>query len=161
MAKTIKVEWKAGYQSRIDAKVAHKEIQRLRKANGGGVTPAILVQEAKKKNSPLHPEIYIKDKEQAATEYYRIRAAQMLRSIVVRVEGVDTPVRVYTPVVRETETEDEDAPRNEWVSLEEALADPKRRKQVLQRARAELKVCRTKYAALRELAAVWHVIDQL
>jgi hypothetical protein len=161
MARTRYIEWASGYQAKVEAAVAYKEIQRLKKKHGGTITPAILAVEAAKKSNPLHPEIYDRSPKEAAAEYYRIRAGHVMRAVVIRAADTpDTCVRAFTPIVREAAEDDaEDGRGFAWVSMEEAMKDPEKRKQVFQRALAELRACRKKYATLKELVSVWRAID--
>lgn len=168
MNKPTYIGWRPGYHSKISAEVAYNEIERLKKSNGGSVDPEILVEKARSKNNPLHPEIFDKAESDAAEAYYLRRAGEVLRAIQVTVkEGPAEPVRAFTPVIMDSapdaSEEEEDCPSSkmEWVSLEDAMKDPLKRKQVLARALAELQSLRKKYANLKELAGVWEAVDKV
>lgn len=166
--RTTYISWRKGFHFKIEAKTAYKEIQKIMRAHDGRVTPELLVQEAKDSNNPLHPEIYNKDVGDAAQEYYKSRAGEILRAIVIEVADYPRkPIRSFTPVILPCNTdgecvEEEDSMSSrklQWVSMEEALKDPELRKQVLARAKAELKSIRQKYENLVELSHIWTAID--
>lgn len=161
MSKPVYIAWRDGYRSKIDPEVAYKEIERLRVSYGGSLTAEIVAEEARKKRNPLHPEIYDKNESDAAWEYYKRRARECMRAVIVRFHEDQTqPTRAFVPILPAVE-EDEVIPQNEWRSMEEVLQDPDARQQLLNRVKAELKAFRNKYKNLQELVRIWEVIDYL
>lgn len=161
MVPSKRIEWRQGYGSKIAAEVAYEEIERIRAANGGEVTPMDVYSAAKSKDNPLHPEVFDRDHKEAAMAYYLSRAGGVLRALTITVKGVAEPVRAY-PVIRR-----EESPRIKqrsvavFSSMEDALRDPVHRQTVIAQAISELAGFRRKYAALSELAVLWPVIDEL
>jgi hypothetical protein len=161
MTPSMKIAWRSGYGNHIKAETAYEEIERIRAANGGEVTPLDIYSAAKSKDSPLHLEVFDRAVKDAAQAYYMDRAGSVLRALTIIPVGMEEPVRAY-PVIRH-----EESPRVKsrnvavFTSMEDALRDPAHRQTVLAQAISELAGFRKKYAALSELAILWPVVDQL
>jgi hypothetical protein len=158
--KKTEVSWKDGYSrsGRVDAKKAYAEIERLRKAGGGDVSPESLVAAARKARSPLHGGFEWDDT--AAANAHRLEQARnMIRSLVVIYE--DAPraqSRVYEVVTRPAEGDEK--PRRFYSSTEEVLADPEARARLLSDVLRQLVSLRSRYKQLQELAVVWREVDK-
>ena len=157
----MKVTWKSGSQYKVDAAVAHQEIEALRQKLDGDVTAADLVAHAKSKRSKLHGE-FEWDDTVAAHEFRCEQGRRMLRSIVVKRTELttDQPQRVYEVVRIAAQSEGEKS-RKVYRSMEAVMADPDTRQQVLQRALQELIAFQRRYRALQELAVVHRSIDEV
>ncbi len=151
--------WKPGYRHVIDASTAYDEIERLKKKFKENFTTKLLAKEAKKKNNPLHNEIYDRGEKEAAEAYYISRAGHVLRAIQIEIveSSVSEPVRAFHPIVVENEECNNDD--KVWVSVEDAMKDDGMRNQLLERAKSELNAVRKKYNELHELASIWDAID--
>jgi hypothetical protein len=157
----MEIKWAAGSRFKTDAEVAHKEVERIRKANGGDVDPEAIVQAAKAKRNPLHNEFEWDDKV-AAHEYRLHRGRVLLSSIVVIRDDVvsDRPQRVYHHVKKKSE-HPEEKPKRVYRTAEQCLQDDDTRAELLGRALKELISFRNRYRDLQELAVVLRGIDQI
>lgn len=146
--------WRPGSRIGIDAQAAGKELAQIERKEGG-LSPEAVVERARSDNSALHGHFEWDDA--AAAEQHRLsQAGELIRAIVVDVSRSNTepakPTRAFVSVEREDS--------RAYVSTVTAMSDAALRKQVLERAWNELLAVRRKYADLRELAAVFQVIDR-
>ena len=88
---TMVARWRDGSRG-IPAEVAVGELTRIAKAHGG-ISPAVVVDEARPEDAPLHP-VFTWDDTIAAESYRRQEARQLIRSV----EFVDTTDRESRPV---------------------------------------------------------------
>lgn len=156
----MEIKWKGGSQHKVDAKVAYEVIEAVRTKNGGDVTADAVVEVAKSKRNPLHPE-FIWDDTEAGHQFRLTQARKMLRSfVVVRGEiATERPQRVYE-IVKVPQKEDEKPTRkNTYRTVEQVMADPDTRAELLGRALRELITIRNRYKDLQELAVVMRAID--
>jgi len=93
--KKVSCKWKRAPKNAPDANVAYGIISEI-KQRRGGVTPQLLVIEAKKKKSPLH-NCFQWDDSKAAAQYRIVQARDILSYIVVEVEA-DEPEEKPTTV---------------------------------------------------------------
>lgn len=77
------------------SRAAVDEIERIRAANGGAVSPADLVEAARgNPENPLHP-YFTWDRDEAAEEMLLVQAKSLLRRVkVIYTTGTQAPVRV-------------------------------------------------------------------
>jgi hypothetical protein len=150
--------WRDGMRSSIDAKVAHAEFEKIRKANSGNLTPEDVIAKAVPKRSPLHAAFNWDDAD-AAGEYRKHQARNMINALVCyRKEAPKHPIRMYevTRIVTATEPA-----RKVYNTIEDICKNPDSRAELFQTVLNELVRCRRKYAQLREFSAVFHAIDEL
>lgn len=160
MKKKTVVGWKDGYtkSGKVDAQAAHREMERIRKAQGGDISPESVVDAARNSRSPLHGG-FEWDDTVAAESHRRDQARTMIRSLVVTyADAPRAPARVYEVVMRPASAEEK--PRRFYSSTEEVLADPDARAQLLSRVLKELVALRTRYKQLQELSVVWREVDR-
>lgn len=157
MSEIKQVYWKRGYRSKLDPEKAFKELERIKARNGGTLTAGLIVFEAKKKRNYLHSE-FEWDLTKAAEEHWLEQARKMLRSVVVTYK--DSPeIQATRQYVVVTEPPKSDAPeRKVYTSMAEALQDPVMHDEILGNAIRDAIAYRRKYAALSELAKVFHAI---
>lgn len=142
--------------------VATKEVIALAERHGGTITPEIILAEAKKKRSPLHG-FFCWDDTEAAEEYRRIQASQLIRRIKVTITGGDEKhirvrafVNVVEPAAEVEETEDIDGhglncrPRGIYVTVEQACRVEDYREQMIAQCKRDVESFRAKYSALSE-----------
>lgn len=95
-------EWRNGARLKLDAQVAGEELDRIRERDGKLET-AIIVDEARPADAPLHPAFEWNNK--TAGEQWRLHQARYLvRALAVRAEEVDgdsAPVFVHVRAVGE------------------------------------------------------------
>jgi len=153
------IVWAKGCHYKVSAKVAYQEVERICAKNGGIATPDAVVAAAKSVRNPLHEE-FEWDNAVAAHEHRLNQARSMLRSIkVIREELPDRPHRVYE-VVRGPSS-DEGKPRKVYQSVEDIMADPDKRAELLSRALRELVAWQKRYRHLQELAIAFRATDEL
>lgn len=107
----------------VDAQTAGERLAELR-AQYGAITPAIVLADAKSKDSPLHP-AFEWDNKKAADKYRLQQASYIIRSIKVLHTPDAEPVRVFVSV----ETEDD----NEYQTRAHVLSDDELRRKTLHR----------------------------
>ncbi len=145
----------------MEKTTVEQALRDLIKRNGGSITPAIVLQEAKKAKSPLHSHFNWDDSE-AANQWRLSQAAELIRK--VKVTLVVSPertvrVRAFMNVVPKRDSEDEEAPSSGvYVTVENAMKN--HREEILASARSELNCVKNKYSHLQELSEVWEAIDK-
>lgn len=142
--------------------VATQEVIALAEKHGGTITPEIILAEAKRKRSPLHG-FFCWDDTEAAEEYRRIQASQLIRRIKVTITGGDEKhirvrafVNVVEPKPEVEEAEDIDGhgvncrPRGIYVTVEQACRVEGYRDQMIAQCKRDVESFRAKYSALSE-----------
>lgn len=124
----------------------------------GELTPALVVEEARPKSSPLHSHLTW-DTSAAAEKCRLIEAAQLIRSVKIRyAEGVvrdAKSVREFVSLRRIGDDDDPDASlRWTYVPTEEAMANPISAGIVLREAEREFRSFERKYGHLQEFARI-------
>ena len=134
------------------------ELLRLMAASDGTLTPEILVEEARREDSPLH-EAFTWDDSVAARLYRLTQAYNLLRAVKVRLEisGEVVTTRAFWPVDGD---EDSVRPCQPYRIVTEILAQKDWREELLERAHKEMVAWRKRYAVLKELGPVFAVIDR-
>lgn len=156
------IEWAPGFGAKVKADVAHKELERIRKAGDGELSAVAVVEAARLKTSPLHPQIFDRSPKSAAVEYYKARARQMIASVIITFgEKPDIKTRAFSVVREEQSGVDSRRTAKFYGSTEEALKDPDHRQYVLASALREAAGWRKRYAALSELALIFNAIDKV
>lgn len=131
----------------------------------GGLFPELLVEDAIKEDSPLHDWFEWDDKR--AARRHRIEQAEyLLRSIVVEVEspGGAQEVRAFhvIKVDEDDKTNDgRDMQRGRYVSIQNVLAEPDHRRQLVENALRELEIWKNKYKQYQELVLAIETIDKI
>ena len=150
----MKYKWKDGAHGKGNAQVIGAEIERL-DAEYDGVTPEMILDEAKKKRSPLHDCFEWNDK-QAAVAYRIVQARYLLRSIEIVIEKADTEpllIRAFHSV----ETEEQG---KFYTTIARAREDEAMWNQVKANALSEIKNWRGKYEAIKEFESIFVAIDE-
>lgn len=151
---TVRWAWRDGAHVRIDANQAGRELENIRKANDGRLTPSDVLERARSANSALHDHFEWDDTK--AAEQHRLgQAGELIRSITIDVSRSNLatkPVRAFVSVERDGE--------RSYTSTLVAMSDKDLRSQVLRRAWDELEAFRRKYQGLEELARVFAAMDE-
>lgn len=130
-----------------------------------GLIPEILVEDAKRKASPLHDWFEWDDKR--AANRYRIEQARNLFqhvAVVVKTsEDEEEIVRAFHAVeVKDAEPSERDgANRKRYVSIGNILSDENYRKQLVESALRELENWRKRYATYQELVLAVEAVDKI
>lgn len=150
------IKWKNGSRVKTPATAAHKELERIRKKNGGALDAVAVVEASRSKRAVLHKE-FEWDDAVAAEEHRRERARYLMRHIVVVVEDLDDKEIDAPAYVAERRKDD----MRSYAPLEDVMSDPDRRAVMLHEALATLLRFRVKYRHLQELAIVFRAHDEL
>ena len=146
--------WRSGSRISIDAQKAGKELERIKRSQNGLLEPENIVDAARDANNVLHPHFEWDDS--VAAEAFRAdQARDLVRSLTVDISRSNLEekhVRAFVNVV----TGDQQG----YVSTFTALSSEDLRKQVLQRAFAELEAWRARHAELSELARIFAAMDE-
>lgn len=146
--------WRPGSRVGLDAQRAGEALSRIQKAHNGLLEPEAIIEAAKDEASPLHPH-FEWDDAAAAGEYRKEQARELVRSLTVDISRSN----VETKAVRAFVNVDV-AGEKGYVSTFTAMASTDLRKQVLERAFAELEAWRARHAELSELARIFAAIDE-
>ena len=148
-------QWKPESHIKIDAQAAGLKMEQIRVRNNGRLEPSLVVEEAKKKNSVLHPH-FEWDDGIAATKYRKDQASYLIRSIEVTVKddgGASQPIRAFVSVVREKD--------RSYTSVQHAMSDEELREQVIKQAWKELQAWKDRHKELMHFAKVFAVIEEV
>ena len=155
----VKAYWRQGSKFSVNPTTAFREMERIKKINGGSLVPSIVVIEAKKASNPLHKDIYKLSDTDAAMEHRLEIARKMLRSIeVIHNEAPQHKMRAYEVVTEEAVRDEPE--RKVYKSMSEIMQDPISRDELLSRAIREAFSYRKKYHALQELAGIFSALDE-
>lgn len=141
----------------VDYQSIGETIARLREDAGGGFTPALVVEEARAEDSPLHRAGFTWDAEAGYQKNLENEARYLIRSIVVVYEDesrVQHEARAFVSVT-ERETEED-----RYMSFVTAMADEEYRAQIVARALDEAMSWRRKYEDVKEFARIFAAIDR-
>lgn len=146
--------WRPGSQISIDAAKAGRELERIEKALNRPLTAEDVLERARDDKNVLHG-AFEWDDAKAAHEHRIGQAGHLMRSITVDISRsnlIDRPVRAYVNVTQ--------GENRGYTAITRAMSDIELRKQVIERAYAELEAWRSRYAELTELARIFAAIDQ-
>lgn len=162
----MRVNWKRGSRiSACSAEDAHQFLEDVRQKSGGVIDIDLAIKLSKPKNAPLHNALTW-DKDEALTKIQRHEMRYAIRSIEVVRDDIETPMRAYESITVECQpeaTDEEDAEHHErvYMSVDDALADPNYRQQLLEQAAKDATAFRKRYGALTELATLISVMDEV
>jgi hypothetical protein len=141
------------YLSNKDANVIASEFKKLRKKNGGLLTPKIIVEEASSPSSPLH-KFFEWDDDAAAQKYRLTQARGLIYSVKVHIVEDPVPARTVTAFVRV-----ETAKGPSYTEIRDAMKDDSFRSVRIARALQELKRVQQKYKDVVELDSIFQAIN--
>lgn len=149
-------EWRPGARFPVEADIVGERLSELGQQNEGRITPALVVEDARPEDAPLHPCFEWSDP-QAAQLYREEQARLLIRSVrvVVRDESKSEPVAVRAFL----HVADPQGPT--YMDSAQVMRDELLRTQVLQRAWAELNAWRDRYKEMQELAGIFEVIEDV
>lgn len=146
--------WRSGSRISIDPQRAGEALAKLQKGKNDLLEPGDIVAAARDEKSALHPHFEWDDS--IAAEAYRCdQARELVRSLTVDISRSNLEERKVRAFVN-VETGQERG----YVSTFTALSSEELRKQVLERAFAELEAWRARHAELSELARIFAAIDE-
>jgi len=157
------VEFAKGYRKAhlLDAKVAFQELEKIRKAAKGDLSPDKIVAAASSPKNPLHV-LFTWDDTKAAKEFRKDEARLLARSVIVTFkESPKIPVRAYHIVtIKESERKASESVRV-YNSTEDILADPTLRAELLSQALRELVAYQKRFRGLQELVPIFRALDEV
>lgn len=151
----VRYTWRPGSQIRIDPGKAGREMEAVRRENDGALTPQSLLERARSANSAVHDHFEWDDG--IAAEQHRLsQASDLIRAIAIDITRSNVeppkPIRAFVSVERQGV--------RSYTSTVHALSDADLRRQVLEKAFADLEVWRQKHADLVEFARIFAAIDE-
>ncbi|HDZ15299.1 hypothetical protein LCGC14_0434300 [marine sediment metagenome] len=151
--------WKRKPVGAPDADVAIKYIEGIKRKRGG-ITPKLLVMEAKTKKSPLH-DCFEWNNNKAAKEYREIQARRILRFLVIsEIEDDEEPESFVRAFVAASEiTENEKSSR--YLTIKEIRDDEDLDKQYKEQLLSELYEINHRIKAYDEFSLVVHAIERV
>lgn len=105
--KKVHYETRPGFRVPIDGQVVGREIEALKRRNGGGITPPLVVEAARPEDSPLHPGITW-DPAEAIRKCQESEAGYLMRSyyrVATDDQGIETRTIANVCVRREDDDE--------------------------------------------------------
>lgn len=133
-----------------------KRFKEIRKANGGVLTAETVLEDARKKSSPLH-RFFEWDDSVAAEFWRREQARQLIRQHYVVVSyGEQSTEPTRATVMLETPSGD-----RVYAQTVIALVDDEFSDQVLERAKQELRAWRLRYGRFKEMSEMVKEVDRL
>ena len=133
---------------------AAAELKRIAKASGGMLQPEVVVDCAKKKDSPLH-EYFTWDDTEAAREYRLWQARSIIRVVVDVVPHTEIETRAFVSL-----QSDRNADRG-YRGIVSVMSDADLQAELLEQARSDMTRFRLKYRILKELAGVFEAMDKV
>lgn len=146
-------KWKTNYH-KVKPDVAGAELERIEKSKG--LTAKNVVEESRPQDAPLHKEFTWDDK-LAAEKYREEEARCLIRDIIVELDGDDKQVITRGFVNLSTPSNK----TNEYEAISTVLTDVKKTSALLENAKRDMKIFKTKYNTLKELAGVFKEIDKI
>lgn len=146
--------WRAGSRVSLDPQLAGEALAKIEKTHNGLLAPEIVVDAARDERSPLHPH-FEWDDAVAAEEFRKDQARELVRSLTIDISRSN----VEEKLVRAFVSVDVGGEQG-YVSTFTAMSSQDLRKQVLERAFAELEAWRARHAELSELARIFAAIDE-
>lgn len=143
--------WKDGARVKwLDAQTVGEHLDRLQQ-HEEGLTPDVVVQDARRRQSPLHGAFEWDDA--AAAHQHRLETARsLIRSVSITFQGdVDTTPKVVRAFLHTGDA---------YEPTVVVLSSVEKRSIVVTAALSEFNAVRRKYHALTELAAVYAALDE-
>ena len=151
------VRLKHGARVKTDAETIFNAVEASKE--DGNISLERLVEQAKPKDAPLHKEFTWSDAK--AAQKWRLTEARYLVKAVEIVHENTQPTRAWEAVTVTVEEGTDTPPKTQRVfrSVQEIMADPAQRDELLVQALRDAAAWRKRYAGLQELAQVHAAID--
>lgn len=145
-----------------EQKITIREVlETIAAEHGGNLTPEMVVEFARPKDSPLHKH-FEWNNQKAAAEFRLAQAGMLIRRVKVTyepTEGREIRVRAFHNV--RPSKDDSSRERGSYVTLESALSIPDYKAQIIAAAKRDANAFRSKYSALQEVEKVIGAIDEI
>jgi hypothetical protein len=157
----MEIRYKQGAQMKAKPEDAYAEIERIKALCNGDMELQVLVDESKPKDAVLHKEFEWRNT--VAARQWRLQQARMVvQSIHIIPDGSDIPVRKYHSVrVVTSEPNKKPVVKNVFRSVEDVMADPETRDELLGQAIRDALAYKKRYQGLQELAKVFAAFDEV
>lgn len=156
MTKKRKYQASGGYRiGNQDAQEYGERLEILAEQNDNQLEPAVVVDDARNKLSPLH-DCFEWDDSKAAHAHRLERARYLIRSVevVIRRDGKEFQTRAFHNVIIRRNAHTERA----YAAVERVMSEPELRQQVIEKALHELESWQRRYSEYKELGMVFAVI---
>lgn len=156
---TGRIRWRSGYRTTVDVEAAWEVYQTVRDKTGNKPTAEALLEEATDEACPIH-DAFEWDDAKAGHEHRLNQARHMMRCFVVVPEASSKPKDGHRALeLRTVPSRDGSKPSAAYVPIEDVMADPVARAELLQRALNELVSIRRRFRHLQELAVIFAEVD--
>lgn len=132
-----------------------KELEFIRKKNGGLLRGADVVDFATNPKTALHDKFQWDDSA-AAREFRLWQARELIRVAVTVLKGTDKSTRCFVSLYDDRKTDG-----GGYRAMVDVMSDPEMRTALLQQANAEAQSYRQKYRMLLELAPLFEAMDKV
>lgn len=132
---------------------------KIAKRNGGQITPAAVIDEAKNPSSVLHG-AFTWDDTEAANKWRVLEAQRLIRRCVITVEHNGKDVETFAFVGLSTDREAA-SPHNPYRLANDVAKDDDLLAIAERDALEQLKAIKKRYEHLKRLAKVWDAIDEV
>lgn len=146
---------KKGSRLKVNPAVAVKALERIRKKRGV-IRPIDVVEEAANPKHPLHD--YFEWDDSRAAHQHRVWQARHLLNVIVVIKDEDTEENPLTVKAFVNIKSDSD---QYYVGIVQAMSDEATREQVIAQAMKELATFRSKYASIKEFAALFQAMAKI
>lgn len=141
----------------LAAKVVGEELERIREKHGE-LRPEIVVEESKASRAKLHKLFEWSDSE-AATKWRVHQARNIINVLHVTYKGKDNRRVTVSPFVVTGNISDMET--RQYEPIEVVMADPEKRRSMIEACLHRLLRIRDEYRAYQEFDRVWQAIDSL
>ncbi len=131
-----------------------EELLKIQAANNGFCSPVAVVEFARNPNTALHTRFEWDDSK--AAEGYRLWQARQVISlelVVIQAERKEVETRLFVSLA------DDRKPEGGYRLITDVLNDADLRQKLIDEALSELKAIKVKYGHLKELAAIFDMVD--
>lgn len=149
--------WRPGYRSNVSAKVVGQRLAELAQANDDAITPALVVEDARPDDAPLHRG-FEWDDSVAGEKWREDEARRMIRNCYVVMKDADTGLEETCLGNVSVKLADG---TNGYITTMRAVFDDDLRGQVEAEAMRAFQALRQRYDHIRSLAGVFREIDKV
>jgi tRNA A37 N6-isopentenylltransferase MiaA len=150
----MEIRRKKGSRVSVAPELVHGELERIR--NGGALRLEDIVAESEPADAVLHDEFTWENPE-AAHKWRLYEARQIVKSVEIVPAKTGKPVRAYEATFT-TATQEAPAERV-FRTIDDVLADPTSRDELLGQCIRDLLALKRRYGAIQELSQVWSALD--
>lgn len=156
----MKIRLKPGTRVKSDVETIYNELEAVRAENNGDLVLQAIVDRSKPKSAPLHDE-FEWNNPKAANQWRLYQARQVSKSVEIIHDGAK-PTRAYESVkVIEIDAEEKPQEKRVFRHIDDIMADPVARADLLSQAIRDAVAWRRRYSGLQELAKVFAALDEV